>query len=932
MSLLDGLKQLTPDQLDELQNLEKDVANFLQNPNDNLTAITSLNRMNSLDPERAKNYCGIMVSLYDEKDVINLLPSFDKDLSRFAQDLYVEKNLLTSKGNVNLLRGMTSAITNLYDKDFNPTVSLDYDYNGLIKHETGYTNGSHIHINAGNQIVQMGRDLDEKQKILNGIAVHEVSHILYTDISSSIRMLEDLAKGKLPEETADLAPIKNEKYEENKSLLESDIKSSIFPAEAFIDIIHRIDNIIEDGYIERRFHVDFTGQASDCLTVLQNAFYRGQESLESLDELALKHPESVSHSALNLLLTYAKYGAQIKKDNSRYDEILSPVYDYVKEALPFAKEAIYADFSPYRREFILGSFISIYDKIRDSLLEEAARNLIENVTLGNNPPGGGGQQPPGFGDDDRLLHTDQSVEELKEIIKQMLEEEAKGQNQGQGGGASGRQWTQESQQKIAEAMRQAMEEMKDTLDKNTDNQQVSKDNNSGNDSPLDQQNDSRQNGNNGNNSQKGQGKGKGSDSGSGQSGEDKKVSVDAPTQQQINAENQILEEERKAEENLNKIGSTIGENIDKLKDDLEKKEEALAKQAKDLRDKINKGVDENGNPLSGEDIKDLRNQLNAVEDARDSVRRAEPYYYGDNFSTHKLDMPLERAREGYERLYKKEIELGRLMADLVRDELVDLRGTDMLYQQTKGQFHVDSFVRNVSKLNDAYYQRQTAPLEEEFCKISLIIDNSGSMYPNSINYAKRATALMASFCEELAIPYSIDFFSDPGSNVEICDFDKPRGELEKTRIAATDALSRFSSGTDLLPPLLKLKERLDSSPDALGNIMIVISDGETYNGELCVSTMKKMQEENNLEPIIMTFEGGYRKGEVKRTWEDTISREAELDAAINGISPDQAKLDAADFAADVIAEVPNLQEAPTILGNILVDKIRGLFERTGRIV
>lgn len=931
MSLLDGLKQLTPEQLEELQNLEQDVANFLQSPNDNITAITSLNRMNSLDPERAKNYCGVMVSMHDEKDVIDLLPSFDKELARFTQELFVEKEFLTSKGNVNLLRGMTAAITNLYDKNFNPSISLDYDYNGLIKHETGYTNGSHIHINAGNQIVQMGRDLEEKQKILNGIAVHEVSHILYTDISSSIKMMEELLNGKLPEETADLTPIKNELYEENKTLLENDIKSSMFPAEVFADIIHRFDNIIEDGYIERRFHVDFTGQASDCLTVLQNAFYRGQESLETMDELALKHPESVSHSALNLLLTYAKYGAQIKKDNSRYDETLSPVYDFVKEALPFAKEAIYADFSPHRREYILGSFISIYDKVRDSLLEEAARKLIQNVQLGNVPQS---SLPPGLMDDEgKLLHTDQSVEELKEIIKQMLEEQAKNPSSG-GGGGSNNQWTQESQQKIAEAMKQAMEEMKDQLDKDMQNQQVSENNNTGNQDPLSPSSQTSQGqsrgGKKGNDS--GQDSGSGSGSGDGELTEDKKVSVDAPTQQQVNAENQILEQERKAEEELDKLGSAVGNDIDKIKEELDKKAQALSEQAKDLRDKIRKGVDENGNPLSSEDIQDLKKQLNAVEEARDSVSSASPYYYREKFPTHKLDMPLEQARENFEKLYKKEIELGRLMADLVRDELVDLRGTDMLYQQTKGQFHVDSFVRNIPKMNDAYYQRQTAPLDEEFCKISLIIDNSGSMYPKSINYAKRATALMSSFCEELAIPYSVDFFSTADSNVEICDFDKPRGELEKTRITASNALSDFSGGTDLLPPLLKLKQRLEAAPDALGNILIVISDGETYNGELCISTMKQMQIDNNLEPIIMTFEGGYVRDQVRKTWEQTIANEASLDAAMNGIPLEQAKLEATEFAADIIADVPNLQEAPNILGNVLVDKIRALFEKSGKTV
>ena len=305
----------------------------------------------------------------------------------------------------------------------------------------------------------------------------------------------------------------------------------------------------------------------------------------------------------------------------------------------------------------------------------------------------------------------------------------------------------------------------------------------------------------------------------------------------------------------------------------------------------------------------------------------------DHYKSKSLGSPTQKLFTEFKKMFSEEIRLGQEMAEIVRERVNDIRGTEELTNQTKGSLHTDSLIRNLPRSNGQYFSSQTMPIEEEFCKMSIIVDNSGSMYSynrtSPIEYAKRATALLATFCEELQIPYSINFFSNRDQNIEICDFNKPRGELEKSKIANADVIESLgASGTELLYPLVELKQKLENTPDALGNILIVISDGQTNDSELCITTMKDMQEQNNLEPIILTFDAS-GAGSVRDTWLSTIQQEAKMTSKIEGFSEKDALLDAAEWAADTIVDVPVLKEAPEILGDLLVDKIKYLADKTG---
>ena len=243
------------------------------------------------------------MSAYDNKywnhriaELAEKVPATD-DLSFFASEAYRDyteqgvKDLIC--GTCTYLRTLGYDITEEQEKerisDMVVTMSTD-------KNMTACTNGDSMIIGVNNSLVKYYPSRELRHYAIQGLRVQETAHVLFTDFKTADRWHGALSNGnwwpKEPDHAAN----------PDGAELTRILKKKEF-SESFALIAGRIENAIEDGFIEREIKEMYKGLATTELCTTNDA----QLSMASTFGEFLKAGRSAYSAMFQQILMYAKY-------------------------------------------------------------------------------------------------------------------------------------------------------------------------------------------------------------------------------------------------------------------------------------------------------------------------------------------------------------------------------------------------------------------------------------------------------------------------------------------------------------------------------------------------------------------------------------------------------------------------------------------------
>lgn len=164
--------------------------------------------------------------------------------------------------------------------------------------ETAYTNGSNIVINTNCELLSGLTTRELKHFAIQGFRTHEVGHILFTDYPTSIAWNNRLSNGDWYPE-----PPRHITTPEGAELNSKMQQDSEF-RRVLTDLAWKINNAIEDGYIESELHELYGGLAWTELSTLNAEL---EETFVPLTEQMKGKKSSPLAAVLNQALIYSKF-------------------------------------------------------------------------------------------------------------------------------------------------------------------------------------------------------------------------------------------------------------------------------------------------------------------------------------------------------------------------------------------------------------------------------------------------------------------------------------------------------------------------------------------------------------------------------------------------------------------------------------------------
>lgn len=276
-----------------------------------------------------------------------------------------DEEFFSSKAFAAYLTDMAEAITRRYKRNIRVATFFDTSENAPI----AYTNNKEININAGNYITMSFPNRGLKADSMIGLNAHEIGHILFTDFEQATTYFNSLKKGKLyPCLPKDLSPDEEDSLSALTKYLNSSDLKCIFGIQ---NIAKHLLNILEDGYIEERMCMIYTGKFAAGI-YLNNLRYT--EMIPPISEQLAKGNYKFCIFA-NLLIQYCRSGDINNKDN--YDgDILNRFYNIV----PIIDDAIYDEDMAQRLNAVNYIMLTIWDYIEEILVQENVGEKKQSIS------------------------------------------------------------------------------------------------------------------------------------------------------------------------------------------------------------------------------------------------------------------------------------------------------------------------------------------------------------------------------------------------------------------------------------------------------------------------------------------------------------------------------------------------------------------------
>ena len=270
------------------------------------------------------------MSAYDNKywshriaQLAEKVPETD-DLSFFTSEAYRD---FTEQGVKDLICGTCTYLRTLgYDiseaqekeriSDMVVTMSTD-------KNMTACTNGDSMIIGVNNPLVKYFPNRELRHYAVQGLRVHETAHVLFTDFKTIDMWQDALSNG-------NWWPVVPDHAQDPEGAELTQVLSKKEFSKSFAAIAGRLENAIEDGFIEREIKEMYKGLATTELCTTNDA----QLSMASTFGEFLKAGRSAYSAMFQQVLMYAKYDITMVDD---MPEQYSDVFDACMEVVDDVK-------------------------------------------------------------------------------------------------------------------------------------------------------------------------------------------------------------------------------------------------------------------------------------------------------------------------------------------------------------------------------------------------------------------------------------------------------------------------------------------------------------------------------------------------------------------------------------------------------------------
>lgn len=319
------------------------------------------------------------MSAYDNKywshriaQLAEKVPETD-DLSFFTSEVYRD---FTEQGVKDLIcRTCTYLRTLGYDiseaqekeriSDMVVTMSTD-------KNMTACTNGDSMIIGVNNPLVKYFPNRELRHYAIQGLRVHETAHVLFTDFKTIDMWQAALSNG-------NWWPVVPDHAQDPEGAELTQVLSKKEFSKSFAAIAGRLENAIEDGFIEREIKEMYKGLATTELCTTNDA----QLSMASTFGEFLKAGRSAYSAMFQQVLMYAKYDITMVDD---MPEQYSDVFDACMEVVDDVK----CERDAKKRLCGVNEICCIlYPLFKEMLTEESEKQNQQSSGSGNGKPGNG---------------------------------------------------------------------------------------------------------------------------------------------------------------------------------------------------------------------------------------------------------------------------------------------------------------------------------------------------------------------------------------------------------------------------------------------------------------------------------------------------------------------------------------------------------------
>ena len=319
------------------------------------------------------------MSAYDNKywshriaQLAEKVPETD-DLSFFTSEVYRD---FTEQGVKDLICGTCTYLRTLgYDiseaqekeriSDMVVTMSTD-------KNMTACTNGDSMIIGVNNPLVKYFPNRELRHYAIQGLRVHETAHVLFTDFKTIDMWQAALSNG-------NWWPVVPDHAQDPEGAELTQVLSKKEFSKSFAAIAGRLENAIEDGFIEREIKEMYKGLATTELCTTNDA----QLSMASTFGEFLKAGRSAYSAMFQQVLMYAKYDITMVDD---MPEQYSDVFDACMEVVDDVK----CERDAKKRLCGVNEICCIlYPLFKEMLTEESKKQNQQSSGSGNGKPGNG---------------------------------------------------------------------------------------------------------------------------------------------------------------------------------------------------------------------------------------------------------------------------------------------------------------------------------------------------------------------------------------------------------------------------------------------------------------------------------------------------------------------------------------------------------------
>lgn len=233
------------------------------------------------------------------------------------------------------------------------------------------TDNKRIRINAANPITSAMKTRPLRALSVIGFLAHELGHVLYTDFPTYRQYQMDLKLGKLSFAPSGIAPEWEGALREVKEALNASDPAAV---ETVMEAAHRINNILEDAYIEWRVCEEYPGKFRSGI-LLNNA-----KNLEYLPPVQKQFEDGNAPFAilLNLLIQHYKNGGIKEQDG--YEGEFREVMD---DCIPVFESARYDADVNRRLQAVNWLLVRLWPYIRETVeytrQEMAAKRSLEKI-------------------------------------------------------------------------------------------------------------------------------------------------------------------------------------------------------------------------------------------------------------------------------------------------------------------------------------------------------------------------------------------------------------------------------------------------------------------------------------------------------------------------------------------------------------------------